>query len=475
MDNYYLNKRNFYSFVRSVLTAEANLEKVPVFLEHKVGDKVFDAWFPLGLRLFKRFEFQNVLVDIDYSINAEKFENIKRWIERKGLDCKYICITNAAVFNTMNQFDVTYHSDSEVFGKSFIEELVEKYPDIYLSAILSDPEVTLNSDYQKNEDYEKREMNLYIEKHKKKMYVSEDDPEKLNKVFENDFKAYLSNNKEEPTDCAVIIGNGASIPFGSDSWTSMINNLSNYLEPYFVESSSNIRNALFNSSYAISSFVKNTLIRNGLSDKYIEAIHYCVYRRYNPLMHDRPSILKALALAKQKYPYLPLLTYNYDTFLEKQYKHETSKGLLYLNGNDGFQPSPNVYKNNVIHLHGYLSYSTKKYSGLVLTDEEYFDAYLNSIRSWVYNTQIDVLRNYKCLYVGSSMSDLFQMSVINKARKGRGNEKWNCFALMCFKDLSLKEKMELIKYYLEKGVKVIFVEAYDKLPAKLAELFGVNL
>lgn len=69
------------------------------------------------------------------------------------------------------------------------------------------------------------------------------------------------------------------------------------------------------------------------------------------------------------------------------------------------------------------------------------------------------------------MSDLFQMSLVQKARSGNRDKKWGCYALMCFKGLELKEKMQIIKFYKEKGIQVIFVEDYSELPNKLKQLF----
>ena len=86
---------------------------------------------------------------------------------------------------------------------------------------------------------------------------------------------------------------------------------------------------------------------------------------------------------------------------------------------------------------------------------------------------MNALTNYVCLFVGSSMSDLFQMSLIQRAKKQNDNQKWNCFALMCSSNLEFKEKMQLIKFYREKGINVIFVETFNELPNKLSELFSL--
>lgn len=466
-----LNKHNFYSFVCSALNNEASRENRAFFLEYFLNNKMYDACFPDGFMFLDYPGKRKLLIDIDYSFNYEKYDSVISRLREQNPECFYICIT----YSNITEMDLDYRLNARVLGRDFIYELIERNNEIYLAAVLSSPKETLNSDFEYKDDVNREKTNLYITSNNDKLYISEEDPEKLSNTFENDFKAYLNSNNRDKCNCALIVGNGASIPFGSDSWSDMIDNLSKYLEPFFVENSQKVKNALSNSSYAISSFVKNTLERNGLRDKYIDAIYYCIYRRYNALMHDRPSMIKALTRAKIKFPALPLLTYNYDTFIEMQYKHETGNDLIcsssdYYDYDIGFFP-----RDNVIHLHGYLNYLNRENLGLVLTDEEYFDAYLNNSRSWAYKTQISALRKYKCLFVDSSMSDLFQMSVISKARRGKGDDKWNCFALMCLKDLSLREKMEIIKYYLEKGIKIIFVTSFEDLPIKLSNLFNIVL
>ena len=467
-----LDKNSFYSFVVSALINETNKDQEAIIGEYQNHGMSFDMFFPFGSKYLDYPGKRPLIVDISYSFKIESFINTTNQIKKLDINAFYVLIT----YTNLKEYNTRHIPGTRVLGRDFVEELIGRNQDAYLSAILGNPNTTLNVGREEAEEsYREDKPGLYISNNNEKLYLSEDDPNKLNELFKNEFKTYLKGSNNDKTNCAVIIGNGVSIPFGSDSWSDMIDNLSKYLEPFFVESSNNIKNALSNSSFAISSFTKNLLVRNGLSSKYIDALHYCIYRKYNNLMHESPSLIKAIALAKEKYPLLPLLTYNYDTFVERQYEFETKKVLMYFN-QDPFRRDAKIsYKNNVIHLHGYLSYTHKKYSGLILTDEEYFKAYLNNPRSWVFQTQIDALTNYKCLYVGSSMSDLFQMSVINKARKHKSDEKWCCFALMCFANLSLKEKMELIKYYLEKGIKVIFVETFEDLPDQLAGLFSINM
>jgi hypothetical protein len=105
-------------------------------------------------------------------------------------------------------------------------------------------------------------------------------------------------------------------------------------------------------------------------------------------------------------------------------------------------------------------------TNLILTQYDYYSVYKGN--NWVSKKQKELLENYTCLFVGSSMSDLFQMSLINDVRnkaikKSMNNMKknndnikiWKCFALMCLKGLSARDKVAIFNYYLNKGIHII--------------------
>ena len=361
------------------------------------------------------------------------------------------------------------------FGRDFVASLIDDHGTAFISFVLSNKKSQLETIERKiNEKplenrISEEKLVFKIKNVDSNITINDDLLRKLSNLNSQILKASLS------TDCtknsvALILGNGISIPFGADSWSEMIDNLINYLKPYHIDDCARVKKYLSESSYSVSSFVKAAFTRDRMDSKFYDALFYCIYRKYNELMHGENSMIKAIALAKKKYKDLPIFTYNYDTFVERQYYYETKQPLNYYSGFN--------YKNNlldsVVHLHGYYSYKRRKHKDIILTDKEYFDNYLSSPMSWSKDAQLFALDNYKCLFIGSSMSDLFQMSIIQNMKNQDKKGKWYCFALMNFEGLSLNERIQVTKYYAEKGILLITTDSFKDMPNKLAELIGIS-
>ena len=297
--------------------------------------------------------------------------------------------------------------------------------------------------------------------------IDELTPERISKENSELFKRYVIGYQfdDDYKGAALILGNGVSIPFGADSWDRLIDNLLDVMVPYHIDDIKRVRNALSNSTYALSSFAKGTLSRDKLISKYNNILYSSIYRKYHSLMAKEETLAKVIAEGKYKHMKMPLYTYNYDTFVEQQYTHDYHKDLYHRSSDEYTSGRDDI----VIHLHGYMGYASKMAKGIVLTDNEYFDAYLSNPSSSVRKAQEYLLSDYKCLFVGSSMSDLFQMSIIQDIAKKQGKD-WCCFALMCFNGLSLSEKIQLLRYYREKGIYIILADDFNVMPKMLREL-----
>lgn len=123
------------------------------------------------------------------------------------------------------------------------------------------------------------------------------------------------------------------------------------------------------------------------------------------------------------------------------------------------------------HVHGLVPYKRKSHlSGVVLTQDDYYKTYKGD--TWTVRTQKEALDG-NCLYVGSSMSDLFQMSLISNVRDQKirkGIKNWKCFALLCFAGLSKKDIATVYNFYLKKGVYVIFTKTFEELASTYLNL-----
>ncbi len=126
------------------------------------------------------------------------------------------------------------------------------------------------------------------------------------------------------------------------------------------------------------------------------------------------------------------------------------------------------------HLHGLIPLEhPTKHTKLILTQDDYYETYIGS--SWTVSKQKNLLTNNTCLFVGSSMSDVFQMSIISQVRKSCYSEyssySWKCFALLCLGKLGPKDLASVYNYYFNKGISIIVVKEFKELPKKLLSLF----
>lgn len=405
--------------------------------------------FRSGLSIFKLDDtFILVIVYNESELHVKKLYR-EIYLHTNVKQVVFLCLDDITRKNKNDKY--------RVYGFSIISGLLDSYKPKLLSYLINkviDDEIPIES-----KNIPPVETNQYKE-HKSQARLKSD-------AFKMEFADFVQNHSKK---CTFIIGNGVSIPFGADSWETLVMNLIDYLSPFYISHQDKIINTLSKSNYLISSFVKNSLDDKHHSDIYYAGLRYCIYRKYHPEMLESNSLIKAIALAKIKYQNLKLYTYNYDRFIEHQIEKE----------DPSFSPisiSSSSRKKDVdrgvFHLHGFIEErDKKKKSVIVLTEKDYFNHYFSK-RSWTYRLQLDALKNNFCLFIGSSMSDLFQLSIIENAYKDKG-ENWFCYALLCFKGLDEDEQNELLNFYYKKHIKVIYVDEYDQLIETLNTITNIS-
>lgn len=422
----------------------------------------FDAVLFDGVPYVDSIPKKNIYLDIKYANNKNY---IKTELERnqRMYNDKYVCII---CFDDVEIIEKNY----AILGFSYIEQLADRHPILwwnFLASIDENAKVVLsdNGKYLKmvsNVPGIGREIEAVMPNKKESIFS-------LSEMNINDFKNKIKVGTKKP---AMIIGNGVSIPFGSDPWAKVTESIFDYLNPLYLDNLQSVKKAIGDSNYFTASMSKMTISPN----KYNEALKLCIYRKYEDKMHSPNTLIRSIVKIKQKFIDMPLITYNYDSFLEDDFNlinNKSKMSTVYDAKTDNLSLEPKIK-----HVHGFCSNtSPANPKNIILTDEEYFNVYKGN--SWVVNEQKNALENHICLYVGSSMSDLFQMSIINDIKKKNNanlNHKaigpWFCYALVCLKNLSPKDISTINNYYIRKSIRLIFVDDYEKLPKQLDDLFN---
>lgn len=415
----------------------------------------YDAFLANGVPYVDMIPKKGILLEIIY---ANRLPYIKEKIDRYSNSGFYLCLIT---FSKENYFYENY----AILGFPYVKELAKRNPLLwwnFLAKIDEDANIVISDNGEsasmKGNVLGSRGIEAVIEV--KDIY-------KLSDMNFNDYK-YKLHKGSYPS---MILGNGVSIPFGSDSWSKVSETLFDYLSPLYLDNLSAVKKIIGDSNYFAASMSKTIISKS----KYNEALKQCIYRKYEPSMHTSNTLLRSVVKAKIKYINMPLLTYNYDTFLEEDfslYKHSKIMPVCD-ESEDKLYSEPKIK-----HVHGFCeNIFPANPKNIILTDEEYFNEYKEN--NWVVNSQKHALKGFSCIYVGSSMSDLFQLSIIDEVKKELNKDEeyyklngiWYCYALVCLKNLTPKDILTINNYYIRKSIRLIFVDDFDKLPRKLDELF----
>ena len=421
-----------------------------------VTDEGFDVFFPNGHPDICNEPFY---LEVKY---VSRISNVFNYIQsRKAINYKLYIIVPLEIDKIPEKYT---NYNITILGKSFVEKLIREntaYWWIYISSLNTSKNLIYDDSRKviKYDSYPVLSCGL-----DSTVELKSDEIELLSKANEFDFKTRCKSNKNP----AIIIGNGVSIPFGSDSWNKLADSIYDYMNPKYVDNLSKVKKAIGDTVFSTTSIAKETIDPK----KYNMAIYNSIYRKYEQSMHNDSTLLRAIVNEKNKNQNMPIITYNYDNFFEIDYRICYGVDIKTV----GSSISDKVIgEPKVVHIHGSMPYNnTSGKTKLILTQYDYYSEYKGS--RWVSMKQKKILENNTCLFVGSSMSDLFQMSLINdvrnKALKNNFNRKlWKCFALMCLNGMTARDKVAIFNYYLNKGIHIIFTEEYEQLATKFKTLF----
>ena len=458
--------RYFEDFIISVLEKQGAVIERESVINSRIALKkaVFraDAFLKKG---YPGITFDETLLEIKYAKSVDDIVNyINNFLNMK-IGCHLVVITliNDKDLAVFSKYDNVY-----VLGSSYVSNLVNKYPSEWWIFVASCSDV--NKIY-----YDPSDKAIHIsnpplasqEIGKEISLIADNETFKnISFIAETDFKKRIKHYKKP----ALFLGNGISAHFGSDNWETLSDSLFDYLKPEYVDDKNGVKKAIGATNYSSTSMSKYLID----SKKYYESIYYSLYRKYSKTMHINGTLLRSVSTIKRANKDMPIITYNYDNFLEMDYEHAFSSKLFSVASR---RQDLIIAEPKVIHVHGLMPYkNASRHSKIILTQEEYYSTY--KAKNWAVARQKELLSKNTCLFVGSSMSDLFQMSVINDVRKKYYSFEeaysWKCFALLCLKDMNPKDVVAIYNYYFSKGVHIIVVNDFDELSSKIMDLFGLQ-
>ena len=455
----------FEEFILSALSKQKVIVKSTLQGDVFPNRGYFDAYLPNGLL---DITAQPSFLEIHATDKVDYFLSQIDGIREANIKESLIIICLAST-RTLKR--ITCSSNVYILGRQFVSKLISKNPLEWWMFTASCSTESIATYRESDNSFYIKSPSLLSSSFKKSFTLKAEKIKEMSKISETLFK----NAIKKRSDPALFIGNGASVCFGSDLWMPLCDYLFDYLQPKYIESIDKVKKAIGDSTFSLSSMSKFLIDET----KYYSAIYTSIYRKYEEDMHNDGTLIRAAVKAKIHNPDMPILTYNYDNFYEIDYEIATGNKIQPI---DNEKDDATTSEPKTLHVHGLFPHGGPLYKpSLVLTQEEYYSAYRDGT-GWTPSAQRRLLTDNTCLFIGSSMSDLYQMSIIDEVRKEyyanltdhlfEGS--WKCFALLCLNSMKPRDIISIFNYYLNKGVYVIFVDEFRDLPKKLLTLFGIK-
>lgn len=167
-----------------------------------------------------------------------------------------------------------------------------------------------------------------------------------------------------------------------------------------------------------------------------------------------------------------VINYNFDSVLEQNYDNKYKSSAIEVSNSETYIKNCKVH-----HVHGYIPYD---YDGktivnnFVFTDKEYYENMLNPF-NYSNSIQENILKMYNVIFVGVSFTDANLKEHLRKRLSSTPSNTIFCFLkLPTFDGLGANKKLIENKYkfiqqsYFDTlGVKILWVNEFDEIPAKI--------
>ncbi|GAB2963144.1 hypothetical protein GCM10027048_34960 [Hymenobacter coalescens] len=287
---------------------------------------------------------------------------------------------------------------------------------------------------------------------------------------------------------ALFIGAGLSRSAGLPDWPQLVRRVAakvfdNHAGSPLSEPEREEVQTFFEKEVPASPLIVARLLQNSLKDEFTESVREALYEniessRTSPLLEELGKICMP---RRDKTGIVAVVNYNFDDLLEQEL---SKKGISHCSvlseGSKIISSDLPIY-----HVHGYLPRSIELESihkeSLVLTEDAYHTQFSEPF-IWTNITQLNLLRNNVCLFIGISLTDPNHRRLLEITAKK--NPSVNHYAIMkdhwqssSARKLSDKgQKLATVFKQLEEkllrnlGINVIWVENHDEIPSILTQI-----
>ncbi|WP_135556458.1 SIR2 family protein [Paenibacillus cymbidii] len=343
----------------------------------------------------------------------------------------------------------------------------------------------------------------------KSVFVKPIDPQPDWKVKREEYVGQIRNVFQRDQ-LSLFLGAGVSTSAGFPSWDALLEKLNDAVVRQMSTKKfggklctasvnetdkqlmANLLSKLRDESPIINAFfLESTINSRSAISKYIREALYG--RRRRAYSSGTLVWLAKLCNHRGKYRIRSVVTFNYDDLLEQHLAEVPVDHMPVFKEDD--EINPNVLP--IFHVHGYLPQHENKYDDIdgnliVFSEQAYHTVYTDAY-SWSNITQMHVLKENVCLFIGLSMSDPNMRRILDISSR-RNSNKVKHFALMQRLDLEVEEDQfkeltsglssELLNAFLDDfhlsrersfeklGIRIVWFEDHDEIPDLLKAIVG---
>lgn len=458
MDN--INKNlDFESKVLFVLKELAIRENNELLTDRKtfVEYGSFDAFLPKGIididgpTLLEIKYFEHT-VSFKRYLNYGVFNTLIQYVG-KGDVRNFLFITNLTISNKeqikiKNDFQKMFESKKlYIWDIIYLNKITENYPEIGLI-------------YKNKSD---KLLTSAIETYIKKPLIKE--------KKENFERSLISSYRSGSL--ILVLGAGISSSYGLPEWDELVSIMLETLLKkrsirYKKEKSSLIK--IIKESANYSPLILMRLLKDNLDNRFGPTLYKNLYKNFDPEKRSKliNAIMDLCRPSRNKMALKAVFTFNFDNILELELKRNGIEYVSIYQKDDKIQND----KLSVYHLHGYLPYEKSditNFNSIVLSEESYHKQFSEPF-SWQTFTLLNCLREYTCLFIGTSLTDPNLRRLLEISKNNSPNsipyiikpDEWS-------KKINNNELSAALRFFEENslrnlGVQVMWVKDYEEVP-----------